>query len=103
MKNLMRVVLVVSSAAFLGGCAVDSAGPNASDDGYGPGYTGYTVMDQDYGISNGYGPAFWSPRYKYYTGSTQAYGGRGFYGHGAYHGHGRYATGYSGVHGRYYR
>ena len=109
MKNPMGVVFVFASAAFLGGCVVDSAGSNANEDAYGPGYTGYTVMDEDYGISNGYGPAFWSPRYHYYTGGyTQEYGGRGFYGHGAYYGHGRYA-GVSAVggsrrgHGGYYR
>lgn len=85
MKKQVLVALLFTSAACLGGCAVDSARSNASGDEYSPGYTGYTVMDEDYGISNGYGPAFWSPRYKYYTGYTQLPGSHGAYGDGGYY------------------
>ncbi len=84
MKHTILVALVFSSAAFLGGCAADSAGYDP-DNEYSPGYTGYTVMDEDYGISNGYGPSFWSPRYKYYTGHTQLPGSHGAYGDGGFY------------------
>lgn len=100
MKQTILMAVVLSSAAVLSGCAVDSAGYNGSDDQYSAGYTGYTVSNQDYGISNGYGPAFWSPRYYYYTGYNHGYGGRAYYGHGRSYG-GGYARGGHG--GGYYR
>jgi hypothetical protein len=90
MKHAICVAFVLSSAAALSSCAVDTVGSGASDDEFSPGYTAYTVTNADYVISNGYGPSFWSPRYYYYTGYNHDFYGRydGGYargGHGGYH------------------
>ena len=46
--------------------------PHAKE--YSPGFTGYSTGYGGYGgYLNGFGPAFWNPRYVYYTGYGQGY------------------------------
>lgn len=46
--------------------------PHAKE--YSPGFTGYSSGYGGYGgYLNGFGPAFWNPRYVYYTGYGQGY------------------------------
>lgn len=41
---------------------------------YSPGFTAFSTGDGGYGgYLNGYGPAFWNPRYVYYGGYAQGY------------------------------
>ena len=91
MKKTMLAVFVLSSAAGLSSCVVDSTSPGTNYGEYTPGYTGYTVSYDAYApYENGYGPDFWSPRYYYYTGyNNHIYGGNSHYydyaGRGGYH------------------
>lgn len=87
MNKSMIAVLVLSSAVVLSGCVGGPANDDVSYDSYEPGYTGYTVGYGPYGISNGYGPAFWGPGFYNYTsynnGYNRSYGGANY---GGYHG-----------------
>jgi hypothetical protein len=62
-----------------GGCTLDRdvdsdllLKPKARE--YSPGFTAYTTGFGGHGgYLNGYGPAFWNPRYVYYSGYAQGY------------------------------
>lgn len=84
MKNTTLVVLVLSSTALLSSCAVDSSTYGTTYVETDPVYTGYTIGDGSYNISNGYGPEFWNPGFAY-VGYNQAYIGHSSY-YGGYHG-----------------
>ena len=100
MKNTIAAVIVLSSSVLLNACAVNSPGYGTTYVETDPGYTGYTVGDGAYNISNGYGPEFWNPGFNNnnYVGYSRAYIGHGGYYGGYYGGHG----GYYGGHGGYY-
>lgn len=72
MKTILLMIGLFSSLLVMSGCAVDNTDYGSTTySRYNSGFTGYTASDAGYGlISNGYGPAFWAPRYYYYNGYT---------------------------------
>ncbi len=87
MKKLIFAMMVLLSTAFLGSCAMNSTPYGTTYIEGRPGFTGYTVGEGSYNISNGYGPEFWNP----------GYGGVGGYNQRAWVTHGYYG-GYRGTH-----
>ncbi|HBB52610.1 MAG TPA: hypothetical protein DCZ80_01745 [Legionellales bacterium] len=72
---LMALVILSASGCMLDRDVNDQVefAPNSKD--YSPGFTGFSTGYGGYGgYLNGYGPAFWNPRYYYYTGYNQGYG-----------------------------
>ena len=89
MKKPMVAMLVLSSSVLLSSCVVDTTNVGTNYGEYTPGYTGYTVSYGAYApYYNGYSPAFWSPRYYYYTGYNNRING----------GNSQYSVGRAGYH-----
>lgn len=71
---LMVIVLVVSNGCMLDGEVKDDVAFKPTKYEYSPGFTGYSTGYGGYGgYLNGFGPAYWNPRYVYYTGYNQGY------------------------------
>lgn len=72
---LMVVVLVLNNGCMLDEEVHSDVGFMPKRTEYSPGFTGYTSGYGGYGgYLNGYGPAYWNPRYIYYTGYQEGYG-----------------------------
>ncbi len=63
MKKLIFAAMVLSSTALISSCAMNSSPYGTTDFEVPSGFTGYTVGEGSYNISNGYGPEFWTPGY----------------------------------------
>lgn len=61
MRTLIFAAMVFSSVTLLSSCTMNSTPYGTTYVEPQPGYTGYTVGDGSYNISNGYGPEFWTP------------------------------------------
>ncbi len=92
MKKLIFASFALSSIALLSGCVADSNQYGTTYVETDPGYTGYTVGDGPYNISNGFSPAFWNPGYNNPLWYNRVYVGNVY--HGGYYGrHSGYARG----------
>lgn len=64
MNKILLLTVALSSAALINGCTVDKTEYGPDNTVYSAGFTEYTMIDYANGpISNGFGPAYWSPRY----------------------------------------
>ena len=80
MNRSIVAIVILSSTAFLSGCAGEVANNDVSYDSYEPGYTGYTVGYGAYGIPNGYDPSYWNPGYFNNMGVSRGSVGYAYYG-----------------------
>jgi len=99
MNKSILVAVALSSTVLISGCATYSTDSGPTYVETEPGYTGYTVGDGPYNISNGYGPEFWTPGNNNSLWYNRVYSGHSYYG-GYYGGHGGYYGGHGGYVGQ---